>query len=122
MVENAWRKVVFIVALLAMALWFWLDWGVMLGLDLRGGARLVYRLDIDAARKSGQIDPNTSNRDVLTETVTILQNRIDPQGVLEANINPEGNDRILIELPGKQESEIKPVRDRIQQLGKLEWR
>ncbi len=122
MVENAWRKVVFIVVLLALALFLWADWGVMLGLDLRGGARLVYRLDIDAARKSGQIDPNTSNRDVLTETVTILQNRIDPQGVLEANINPEGNDRILIELPGKQESEIKPVRDRIQQLGKLEWR
>ncbi len=122
MVENAWRKVVFIVALLALAVWFWAGWGVMLGLDLKGGARLVYRLDIDAARKSGQIDPNTSNRDVLTETVTILQNRIDPQGVLEANINPEGNDRILIELPGKQESEIKPVRDRIQQLGKLEWR
>ena len=122
MVENAWRKVVFIVVILALALGLWMNWGVMLGLDLKGGARLVYRLDIDAARKSGQIDPNTSNRDVLTETVTILQNRIDPQGILEANINPEGTDRILIELPGKQESEIKPVRDRIQQLGKLEWR
>ncbi len=122
MIENPWRKLIFIVVLLVVSGLLLKLEGVKRGLDLKGGARLVYRLDIEKAKAEGQIPKNMPAKQILEETIAILYNRVDPKGVLDPTIQPQGTDRILIEIPGRKESEITSVRNRIQQLGKLEFR
>jgi len=102
MFENAGRKVVLITLLLlgSLALLFLQDQPFRLGLDLEGGTRLVYRFDFDAARKEGTLGATESETDILNQTVTIMRNRVDPNGVLDPTIRPEFPDRVIIELPG----------------------
>jgi SecD/SecF fusion protein len=77
-----------------------------LGLDLQGGTRLVYEFDFEAAQRKGQItaaelaDKATMVRDFCT----IIHNRVDPNGVMDLSIRPEGTQRIVVELPGGAET------------------
>ena len=38
----------------------------------------------------------------IDKSIGVLRRRIDPQGVLELTLAPEGNDRILLQVPGAQ--------------------
>ena len=73
-----------------------------LGLDLQGGTRVVLRFDFDEALKAGKItaSENQNRPQLLQEMCGILRGRIDPQGVTELAVRPEGSDRIVIEIPG----------------------
>ncbi len=76
-----------------------------LGLDLAGGTRRVYQFDFQEAVNSGKIsaaeaaDPQR----LLQEFSNTLRDRVDPNGVMELSIVPEGNDRVVIEVPGVAE-------------------
>src|SRR5207248_6769219 len=72
-----------------------------LGLDLQGGTRLVYRFDFDKAVVGGQLSKADLSRkaELLQEFATIIRGRVDPKGVMELSLRPEGEDRIAIELP-----------------------
>ncbi len=67
--------------------------GVRLGLDLQGGIHIVYRADLSSVAPGGEAD-------AIKGVVDILENRINPLGVTEPLIQKQGNDRILLELPG----------------------
>jgi len=69
-----------------------------LGLDLQGGMHLVLELD-----RSG-LQPSEV-RDALDRAIQILRNRVDRFGVAEPTIQPQGEDRIVVELPGLLERE-----------------
>jgi len=63
---------------------------IRLGKDLRGGTSLVYAVDI----------PQGADADaVLTQVITVLKDRVNPQGVLDISMRPLGNDRIEIVMP-----------------------
>jgi len=59
-----------------------------LGLDLRGGVQV--RLEA----------PSGSSNDDLERAIAIISNRVDGLGVTEPDIRREGDNRILVELPG----------------------
>ncbi|MCC6230217.1 MAG: protein translocase subunit SecD [Phycisphaerales bacterium] len=61
-----------------------------LGKDLRGGASLVYSVQI----KGGE-----DAKAVLAETIDVLRKRVDPDGLLEIAMVPQGRDRIEITMP-----------------------
>lgn len=61
-----------------------------LGKDLRGGASLVYSVQI----KSGE-----DAKAVLAETIDVLRKRVDPDGLMEISMVPQGRDRIEITMP-----------------------
>jgi protein-export membrane protein SecD len=69
-----------------------------LGLDLQGGMHLVLELD-----RSGLSDAEVA--DAMDRAIKILRNRIDRFGVAEPTIQPQGEDRIVIELPGLLDKE-----------------
>ncbi|MBL8857830.1 MAG: protein translocase subunit SecD [Planctomycetes bacterium] len=73
-----------------------------LGLDLQGGTRLVYKFDFEAAARTGAITKEDLARkeDLLHEFATIIRGRVDPKGVMELSLRPEGQNNIVIELPG----------------------
>jgi SecD/SecF fusion protein len=109
MTENLGRKttLVVVVTLLALAsiLYFPLVLGkppFRLGLDLQGGTRMVFRFDFDAAVQAGSITREELNDKalLLQETADIIRGRVDPKGVMELSLRTEGEDRLVIELPG----------------------
>ncbi len=86
---------------------------IKLGLDLRGGSELLYKIKVDESdQRSGLTD----------EVIALLEKRIDPQGVLEYRLQQQGMRRILIQVPGATKSEIDSLKKRITRLGKLEFR
>jgi SecD/SecF fusion protein len=76
-----------------------------MGLDLQGGTRLAYHFDFEDALKKGQITAVEFNdkATMLQQFCSIIRGRVDPKGVMELSIRPEGSDRIVIELPGAAE-------------------
>ncbi|MDP3879920.1 MAG: protein translocase subunit SecD [Dehalococcoidales bacterium] len=67
--------------------------GVRLGLDLQGGIHIVYRADLSSVgpgEEAGAIDG----------VIAVLGNRINPMGVTEPVIQKQGEDRIVLALPG----------------------
>jgi preprotein translocase subunit SecD len=67
--------------------------GVTLGLDLKGGVHIVYQADLsDIAME----DRATA----MDADVAAIRSRIDIFGVAEPVIQKQGEDRILVELPG----------------------
>jgi protein-export membrane protein SecD len=83
---------------------------VNLGLDLQGGMRLV--LEIDRSNIDKEHD-----KDLLDRAFTVIENRINKLGVAEPTVQKQGNDRIIVELPGlKDEESAKNVIGRTAQL------
>jgi len=75
-----------------------LNHGIKLGLDLQGGVHLVYQADLSKV---------TSDPDGAVEGAkAILENRVNPMGVSEPVIQRQGADRIVVELPGTQISDV----------------
>jgi SecD/SecF fusion protein len=66
---------------------------VKLGRDLRGGVSLIYSV----AMPEGA-DPDTK-REILKQTIVTLKNRVNPQGVLDLTMVPQGEDRIEVVMP-----------------------
>jgi SecD/SecF fusion protein len=91
---------------------------IKLGLDLQGGSSFLVRM------QTTQIDTNaTTTREMaLANAVEVLRKRVDKFGVAEPLIQPQGNDRILIQMPGLGEAEMESVRTAIQKAAFLEFR
>ncbi len=66
---------------------------IRLGLDLQGGIHVVLRVkleELDAGSRSDAVD----------RAMQIIRNRVDGLGVAEPTIVKQGNDRIIVDLPG----------------------
>lgn len=89
-----WEKLILVIitVLLVLGLAFFslepLQNNVKLGLDLRGG--VLVRLEAS----------ESATDDDMARAVAIIDNRINSLGVTEPQIRREGNNRILVELPG----------------------
>ncbi len=67
--------------------------GMRLGLDLQGGIHVVYRADLSSA-KTG------TENEIMEGVIAVLSNRVNPLGVTEPVIYRQGDDRIVVDLPG----------------------
>jgi SecD/SecF fusion protein len=122
MLENASRQLFLVllsvVAGLACALTLDVPWGH----DLKGGTQLRYEVPADVLEQMRQKE-NTSVGALMDEIVNIVAERIDPQGTLDPLITKSGDTGVLIELPWfENPQDLAAVLQRIQNLGKLEFR
>jgi preprotein translocase subunit SecD len=70
---------------------------INLGLDLRGGLRVV----LEAQEKQGQeVTPDT-----IQKAVGILRDRVDKLGVKETALYPQGDNRVVVEIAGEDDPE-----------------
>ncbi len=77
----------------------WLGvWSPNLGLDLQGGTSIT----LTAATPDGS-DPTEES---LSEAVNIIRQRVDGSGVAEAEVTTQGNDTIIVQVPGVGEDEL----------------
>ncbi len=93
--------------------------GIQLGIDLRGGSEFIVRLE--PSKAADGTEKAVSSADV-QQAIDILQNRLSPSGEKDLTLQPQGDDRIVIQMPGISDAEIKDVRDKIQQVAHLEFR
>jgi preprotein translocase subunit SecD len=79
---------------------------VQLGLDLRGGMRVLVRADLEQLEEAGgQALTAAEREDAMRRALEILNNRVDQFGVREPQIRRQGDDLILVELPGEADRE-----------------
>jgi preprotein translocase subunit SecD len=76
------------------------------GLDLQGGAHLVYQADTS---KLGGADKEKA----LSSLVDVIQRRVNPSGTSEIVVQVAGSDRVIVELPG-----VKDLTEAINTIGK----
>ena len=95
MEKRVLYKAIFILATLGLCAYFTfpLNKRINLGLDLKGGMHLL--LKVDTSRLSGQ-----SKVDAADRAVEVIRNRIDQFGVRETSIQRQGEDEIVVQLPG----------------------
>lgn len=86
---------------------------IKLGLDLQGGSHLVYQADLKDIKGSDR----TATMSAVRSTI---ERRVNSFGVAEPQVVVEGQDKVIVELPG-----IKDVQSAIDQIGQtpfLEFR
>jgi protein-export membrane protein SecD len=82
-----------------------------LGLDLKGGFSILYQ----ALPPNGQ----TPTSDQMETIRTIMENRVNSTGAVEAIVTTQGNDRVLVEVPGAQDPQT--IADMVGKTGSLEF-
>lgn len=93
--------------------------GIKLGIDLQGGSEFIVKLE---PGKNDDGSVRTVSPADVQQAIAILEKRLSPDGSKDLSLQPEGTDRVVIQMPGISESEVKDVRDRIQQVAHLEFR
>ena len=114
--QSAWKFGV-VAAVLAASLYsMWpVDKKIKLGLDLKGGTSFLLQMDLS------KIDV-TGRGQAIRQAVEIIRKRIDRFGVAEPVIQPVGEDRILVQLPGLAEQRQVEARQTIERTAYLEFR
>ncbi len=93
--------------------------GIPLGIDLKGGSEFVVRLK-ESVDKEGKTQSVTAED--VQQAIAILEKRLNPNGEKDLSMQPQGSDRILIQMPGVKPEDFADVRTKIQQVAKLEFR
>lgn len=89
---------------------------IKLGLDLQGGTSFL--MEMETNRLGSVSDANAA----LSQAVEVLRKRVDRFGVAEPIIQPEGNDAILVQLPGLSAAEQEEAITTLQKAAFLEFR
>ena len=79
-----------------------------LGLDLKGGSYLLYEADLTKK------DPTLSDSDTMLAVQNKIERRVNSYGVTEPLIQVQGNNRILVQLPG-----VKDINQAINLIGQV---
>ncbi len=90
--RRYWTKITLVIALLLLATFAAMppEKKLRLGKDLRGGVTLVY---------SVEVRPGENSREILASVIDVLKDRVDPKGLFEISMVPQGRDRIEITMP-----------------------
>ena len=73
------------------------------GLDLAGGTSITLQIDKAGLKATDDI------KDIQSQSLEIIRNRVDQFGLSEPQISPSGDDRILVELAGVDDSTAKSL-------------
>jgi SecD/SecF fusion protein len=106
---------------------------IKLGLDLQGGTSFTVGVDYSRAVNGTNAEATGTNamnagvaderkNVMLSQAVEVLRKRVDRLGVSEPVIQPLGEDRIEIQLPGLSEADKDSARANIQKAAYLEFR
>lgn len=89
---------------------------IKLGLDLQGGTSFLVGMDTD------KLSTNSDRGTALSHAVEVLRSRVDSLGVAEPLLQPSGEDRIVVQLPGLTEADKDRARELLQKPAFLEFR
>lgn len=106
MSRGVWVRFILVLGLLVGCVALAVNVKPNLGLDLRGGAQFIFE-----AEGTEQTPATAENVD---KTLEVLRGRVDALGVAESTLVRQGENRILVELPGvTSDEEAQEAEDRI---------
>ena len=112
MSRGVWIRFFLVLGLLAGCAALAINVKPNLGLDLKGGAQFVFQAE------GTEATPATAEN--VDKTLQVLRGRVDALGVAESTLVRQGEDRILVELPGvASDEEAQEAEDKIGQTAKL---
>ncbi|MDR7252244.1 SecD/SecF fusion protein [Nocardioides sp. BE266] len=112
MSRGVWIRFILVLGLLAGCAALAVNVKPNLGLDLKGGAQFVFQ-----AEGTEETPATAENVD---KTLSVLNQRVNALGVAESNVIRQGEDRILVELPGvTSDEEAQNAEEQIGQTAKL---
>mgnify|MGYP003304622316 CR=1 FL=1 len=85
---------------------------INLGIDLQGGTELQYKLDLSSVRAASE--------DVADEVKDIISRRLDIYGLKEIRIAIEGEDRLVVTIPGGDADSTEFIEEQIKKAGSLQ--
>jgi preprotein translocase subunit SecD len=118
-VKKAWRSLAWLTVIIALLVgingagvaWANWSWTPKLALDLEGGTQIILAPQLE--------DGQDVTTEQLDQAVAIIRDRIDASGVSEAEITTQGDQNVVVSIPGTPD---KATLDRIQSSAKLEFR
>ncbi|GAB3606363.1 protein translocase subunit SecD [Conyzicola nivalis] len=118
-VKKAWRSLAWLTVIIALLVgingagvaWANWSWTPKLALDLEGGTQIILAPQLE--------DGQDVTPEQLNQAVSIIRDRIDASGVSEAEITTQGDQNVVVSIPGTPD---KATLDRIQSSAKLEFR
>jgi SecD/SecF fusion protein len=92
---------------------------IHLGLDLQGGTSFLIKLNPVKGEDGSQKE---ITKDMVDQAMEAIRKRVDQFGVSEPIITPQGNDRIMVQIPGLDAEKITDAREQLRKVAKLEFR
>jgi SecD/SecF fusion protein len=89
---------------------------IRLGLDLQGGVSFLMKMNTNGLTQASDTGA------ALSQAVEVLRRRVDRFGVAEPLLQPEGSDRILVQLPGLSASDQDEAKKTLSKAAYLEFR
>jgi len=87
------------------------------GIDIRGGSAFTLRIQPKEG-ENGQKMPIT--REQVEQAISVIQKRLDPNGNKDLQISQQGEDGILVQMPGIEPEESESIRKTLEKVAKLE--
>lgn len=85
------------------------------GIDLQGGSAFVVEI--------GRQSPDAVVTDgMMNQAISVFEQRLNESGTKDLLIATQGENRVMIQMPGVKPEEIESIRTQIQQVAKLEFR
>ncbi len=100
MERKIWIKILIIIGVVGLCAYytFPLQKRINLGLDLQGGMHLLMK--VDTSHLNGKAKVDAADR-----AIEVIRNRIDEFGVRETSIQKQGEDEVVVQLPGVTDRE-----------------
>jgi preprotein translocase subunit SecD len=76
------------------------------GLDLQGGAHLVFQADLSKT-------PENQRDQAMVSLNEVIERRANPSGTSEVSVQRQGSDRVIVQLPG-----VRDVQEAVDRIGK----
>ena len=89
---------------------------IRLGIDLQGGTSVLVKMDTSSLTNASDVSS------ALPQAVEVVRKRVDKFGVAEPVIQPQGNDTILVQLPGMSAADQERAIEQIRRAAFLEFR
>jgi SecD/SecF fusion protein len=98
--KKLWLKILMVLAVVGLCAYyaFPLQKRINLGLDLQGGMHLLLKVDTSSLSAKAKVD-------AADRAIEVVRNRIDEFGVRETSIAKQGEDEIVVQLPGVTDRE-----------------
>ena len=96
----------------ALSLFYLFSLGVNLAIDLAGGSQFVVQIQPSEGASVSKEDQ--------AEVINTFQKRLDPDGQKNLMIAPQGNDRVIIQMPGISDEERERTKTIIKKTAKLD--
>ncbi|MCC6351253.1 MAG: hypothetical protein IT202_01950, partial [Fimbriimonadaceae bacterium] len=98
MQSRSYIFLLIVLGLAALSGWIFSREQVKYGLDVQGGVRFTYEMDLSSLTQ----DQRQSLDLVRANTIRIMNSRVSSAlGVVEGTVQPKGLDQIIVELPGE---------------------